>query len=65
MILRTELLYAGVIKKKLPLPLTISPVNVKTLRDKLYTLRENFTMKCPLKSSKSVEKEKRGFFDYR
>ena len=31
----------------------------------LGTIRENRTMKCPLRPSKSVEKEKRGFFDYR
>ena len=31
----------------------------------LGTIRENRTTKCPLRPSKSVEKEKRGFFDYR
>ena len=31
----------------------------------LGTTRENRTMQCPLRPSKSVEKEKRGFFDYR
>ena len=31
----------------------------------LGTILENRTIKCPLKSSKSVEKEKRGFFDSR
>ena len=28
-------------------------------------MREDCTMKCPLRQSKSVEKEKRGFFDHR
>ena len=30
----------------------------------LGTIREGCTMKCPLRLSKSVEKEKRGFFDH-
>ena len=30
----------------------------------LGTIREGRTMKCLLQSSKTVEKEKRGFFDY-
>ena len=31
----------------------------------LGTIRESRSMKCPLRPSKSVENEKRGFFDYR
>ena len=31
----------------------------------LETIHENRTMKCPLRPSKAVEKEERGFFDYR